>query len=196
MKNKTGFFLMGAGLALIGAALALVACNLFDSARAGNEAGRAAEQLDAVIAGRARETVELPDPDRELPVLTLDGLDYVGVVRIPALELELPVLSEWNEETAKTAPCRYSGTAYKSGFVLAGHNYRTHFGRIDNLCAGDMVLFTDADGGEFAYEVAGLETLDAAAVEQMTDPGWDLTLFTCTLDGRSRITVRCVRRES
>jgi len=39
--------------------------------------------------------------------------------------------------------------------------------------------------------VAAREVLLPTAVEEMTAGEWDLTLFTCTLGGRSRVTVRC-----
>ena len=33
------------------------------------------------------------------------------------------------------------------------------------------------------------------SVQEMTDGDWDLTLFTCTVGGKSRVTVRCVLAE-
>ena len=36
---------------------------------------------------------------------------------------------------------------------------------------------------------------DGTAVEEMEAGEWDLTLFTCTPDSRSRVTVRCVRTQ-
>ena len=38
-------------------------------------------------------------------------------------------------------------------------------------------------------------TLPETAVEEMRAGEWDLTLFTCTYDGRARVTVRCIRTE-
>ena len=37
-----------------------------------------------------------------------------------------------------------------------------------------------------------LETLSPFAIEEMTGGNWDLTLFTCTVGGQYRVTVRCV----
>ena len=75
--------------------------------------------------------------------------------------------------------------------MIAAHNYSSHFGRLKNLSQGDEVTFTDVDGNVFSYVVAALETLSPYAVEEMTSGGWDLTLFTCTIGGKSRVTVRC-----
>ena len=56
---------------------------------------------------------------------------------------------------------------------------------------GDRVVFTDVDGSGFAYDVVEVQTLAPTAVEEMLDEAWDLTLFTCTLGGATRIAVRC-----
>lgn len=44
--------------------------------------------------------------DPEMPVVMLDGYEYVGYVEIPALELKLPVMSDWDYNRLTLAPCR------------------------------------------------------------------------------------------
>ena len=80
---------------------------------------------------------------------------------------------------------------YLNNLILCGHNYRSHFGSLKNLQEGDIVIFTDMDGNEFVYEITLLETLSSSDVEGMENGDWDLTLFTCTIGGSYRITVRC-----
>lgn len=205
MRHK-GNALVLAGLALIAAALVLTLWNLCDGLRAENAAAQAAAQLvsalpsdaDAPLPG-AEEELILPDylldPTREMPVETVDGVDYIGVLRIPALALELPVISGWSNALLRLAPCRYSGSAYSGELVICAHNYRAHFGSLGRLGVGDEVYFTDMDGNEFRYEVASLETLQPTAIEEMTASGWALTLFTCTLGGQTRLAVRCAAVE-
>jgi sortase A len=41
------------------------------------------------------------------------------------------------------------------------------------------------------YEVLLLETLPGYATEEMIASGFDLSLYTCTPGGASRVTVRC-----
>ena len=91
----------------------------------------------------------------------------------------------------RIAPCRYYGSTKTGDLVIAAHNYSRHFGNIRNLSAGDEVYFTDMDGEITAYEVAEVDTLNPTDVEEMTDSGYALTLFTCTYGGQSRVTVRC-----
>ncbi len=46
---------------------------------------------------------------------------------------------------------------------------------------------------DYTYTVAKVETLDPSDPDAMVDPDYDLTLFTCTVGGASRVTVRCLR---
>ena len=43
------------------------------------------------------------------------------------------------------------------------------------------------------YEVLEIEILNSDDITYMIDNDFDLTLYTCTSDGKSRITVRCNR---
>ena len=126
-----------------------------------------------------------------METMEVNGNDYIGFVSIPALGLELPVLAEWDYELLQLAPCLYAGTIFTNDMVLMGHNYQSHFGRIDELEIGDEVIFTDVAGGLQRYEVAAKDVLAPAAVEEMTAGAYDLTLFTCTYGGADRVTVRC-----
>ena len=61
---------------------------------------------------------------------------------------------------------------------------------------GDKVIFTDMDGVVTHYQVVALDILQPTAVEEMTAGAYDLTLFTCTYDSGSRLTVRCEQTEA
>ena len=103
----------------------------------------------------------------------------------------MPVLTDWSYAKLKKAPCLYYGSYYEKDFVIAAHNYKSHFGRLSTLKKGDVVIFTNVDGVARYYEVALLETLPKNATEEMITSGFDLSLYTCTLGGGSRVTVRC-----
>ena len=204
------------GLLLVAAALFLAAYNLYDEARAKRSATEIMASLEADIPGvlspepfeiteetntaALLEEVEIPDyllnPDMEMPVENIDGIDYIGVLRIPTLELELPIISEWSYQKLKIAPCRYSGSAYQDDLIIAAHNYNSHFGNLKNLREGDTATFTDMDGNVFTYEMVELEILQPTDIEGMESGEWDLTLFTCTIGGSSRVTARFERVEN
>ena len=133
----------------------------------------------------------ISDPTMEMPTVEVDGNFYIGILEIHALELSLPVISEWNDTRLKQAPCRYKGSVYLDNLIIAGHNYKKHFGGLKNLQIGDTITFTDMDEHCFSYTVTALEELDGTAIEAMESGDWDLTLFTCTIGGKKRVTVRC-----
>ena len=126
-----------------------------------------------------------------MPAAQVDGYDCIGVLSIPVLNLELPVLSDWSYAKLKVAPCHYFGSCYEENFVIAAHNYPSHFGKLSELQPKDLILFTDISGSVYGYEVVLLETLPANATEEMITSGFDLSLYTCTPGGASRVTVRC-----
>ena len=194
--------MLGAGLLLIAAALALAAYNVIDAQRAARSAAQALEALSQTTAVSAAEPEEasaddapayLADPEMPMPTVSFDGNDYIGRVDIPSLGLSLPVISEWSYPRLKIAPCRYTGSAYLDNLIIAAHNYSSHFGNLNRLNNGDTVTFTDVDGNQFTYAVSLIEDLPGTAIEEMQAGEGDLTLFTCTLGGRSRVTVRCER---
>ena len=200
MARRRYKILIGVGLLLIAAALALVAYNIADAQRAAKSAAQALEALEqASPAVSAAEPDAVPayvaDPDMEMPTVTVEGNDYIGQMDIDALGLSLPVISEWSYPALKVAPCRYTGSAYQDNLIIAAHNYSSHFGRLSQLSAGDAVRFTDVDGNVFTYTVSQIEDLPGTAIEEMQAGDWDLTLFTCTLGGRTRVTVRCTRAD-
>lgn len=134
----------------------------------------------------------------EMETVEIDGNVYIGYISVPALSVELPVLSEWSYPNLKISPCRYVGNLYENDLIICAHNYNTHFGRINELHTDDEILFTDVSGKEYHYSVINIEQLPGTAVEDMKfgdADDWDLTLFTCTLSGQSRMTVRAVRSE-
>ena len=204
-KNWIGKIFTITGLLLFAAALALSVYNLWDGYRAEQSREKLLEEYrdkNQNISGEGEQAEEsdgqIPDyqlnPEMEMPEITLEDLDgaaCIGVLEIPEIDLKLPVLSEWSYPLLKKAPCRYSGSAYLDNLVIAAHNYRTHFGKLKELETGDEVIFTDAAGNRFEYKVAVVEALTPQSVEDMTSGEWALSLFTCTLDGKNRVTVRC-----
>lgn len=209
---KCGNWMTICGLLLIAVALILTAFNLQRNETAKRVTQAAATQILTEITLRQTqgalsaeekaalsETVQPEEPayrnnpQIEMPVVTIDGEDYIGLLSLPTLDLQLPVISQWNDSRLRTAPCRFFGSVYQDNLVIAAHNYAAHFGKLSQLHPGDDLQFTDTDGNVFSFEVVELETLRPTQVEDMTQSGYDLTLFTCTVGGQSRIAVRCRR---
>ena len=85
---------------------------------------------------------------------------------------------------------RYGYTRFK---MSKFEEYELYVRNKGFLVSGNIISFTDTDGIQYRYRVEYSETIEGRDVEQMFSGGsseWDLTLFTCTLSGRSRVTVR------
>ena len=207
MKTNRGTIWINAGLLLIAAALFLSAYNERESHEARDSARQVIAQLcDALPTEAGEEETEpepepttvpesLPDVEREMPVQTINGRDYIGVLSIPSLGLELPVISQWDYPSLKIAPCRYSGSLYQNNLIICAHNYASHFGKLKTLQPGDIVLFTDMDEHVVTFQMVERETLNPMDEEGMKAGDWDLTLFTCTIGGQTRVTIRLERVE-
>ena len=214
--SKQGKICTAIGVLLLAAALLLTAYNLWSDAMASVRVRIVLERLVPDMEENARDTrpsvysggssaddaadeVYVPDyvlnPEMDMPEEQIDGQTYIGVLEIQALSLSLPVISAWSYPNLKIAPCRYAGSVYLDNMVIAAHNYQSHFGKLETLSQNDEVSFTDMDGNVFAYKVAEIETLSPYAIEEMTAGDWDLTLFTCTVGGQSRMAVRCERMQ-
>lgn len=191
MSKRIGNILIALGALCVAAALALLLHNDAEARAAAAASDAVLPVLAEAVAERAEETPEAEETPAEEPVVELDGVRYIGYLSIPALALELPVRAEWSYPALQESPCRYAGTAAEGGLCIAAHNFRRHFGAIGALEAGDAVIFTDAAGETHTYAVAEVTTLRPTAVDEMRDSAWDLTLFTCTPGGASRIAVRC-----
>ena len=210
-RKAIGTVLITLGVVLVAAALIFTGITVWNEERSGENARQALEQLrqelpQATPSTPQRPEVTLPvtplpeDPAQEeslkaMPEVIIDGVPYVGYLSIPALNLELPVIGESNEENLEIAPCRFYGTAYQKNFVIGGHRYRRHFRKLSTLGYGEKISFTDMDGNVFTYEVTETEILQPYQAEYLCSGDWDLSLYTCTPGGLTRVVMRCLLAE-
>ena len=197
MPKKLGIAIVTVGAVLITSALLLLLYNRYQDAQAGTFVIKGCMAIAAALLAKVQAALDVHrgDLDPELPVVELDGYEYVGYVEIPALEVELPVLADWDYDRLKIAPCRQFGSSRTDDLVIAAHNYQTHFGRLKELKEGDTVRFTDMEGIVNTYAVSKCVTLQPTEVDAVQNSGYDLVLYTCTLGGRTRVTVFCDRVE-
>lgn len=204
-KGKRIAFILS-GMVLMIAAAGLTAYNLNEDANATESASYILEKfsdereklvesteepsLPTGITGEIIEETTI-SPDTPMPTISIDGVNYIGTLTIPALGIELPVAENWDYTQMKISPCRYEGSVYKNDLIICAHNYSTHFRNIKDLQNGDDVIFVDAVGNNFNYQVELVETLQPTAIEEMISSQYDLSLFTCNYAGNARVTVRC-----
>lgn len=178
---------MALGAVLVVIALSLLFWNRYED----RKAGQSAQLILSKITAQSESDGSKDNSD--VKSTEIDGYEYIGYITIPDLNLELPVMSDWDYTRMKLSPCRYSGSAQTNDLVIAAHNYTRHFGRLSKLSEDDTVFFTDINGNRYSYSVKAVEVLAPTAIEEMTSGEFDLTLFTCTYSGQSRLAVRCNR---
>ena len=187
MPKKSGVILISLGAVLILAALLLFLYNRSEDRRAGQEAESLLEDARSAMAADTD-----PEPQEE-PAEEIT-YDYAGVIAIPDLSLELPVIDQWSYARLKVAPCRQSGAAADGDLVIAAHNYKSHFGYLDRLEPGASVIFTDMEGTVYRYAVEEIRQLapeDAEDVSSVFSSEYPLVLYTCTPGGKARVAVFC-----
>lgn len=108
--------------------------------------------------------------------------ETVGILNIPRLEADLPIIEGTHEDELKQGVGHYAGTAYplqQDQIVLSGHR-DTVFQRMGELEIGD-ILNVELEYGEFAYEIVDTKIVDAddRTIIVPTSPDEVLTVTTC-----------------
>ena len=126
-----------------------------------------------------------------------DAMSYgtIGVLIIPRINVKLPVISTCSDALLAISVCRYKREMNPgpTRMVIAGHNYKTHFGRVPGLVPGDDVYFQDNNGVQYHYKVTELTEIDGSDHDGLESGEWNLTLLTCNRDRTRRILARCVQ---
>lgn len=185
------------GTVLIAAAAVLLLYNRYEDENAGRVAKILVPEIK-IAADKANASDEATSDEArsaEMTTVEIDGYDYIGYLSIPGLKLELPVLSEWDYSRLKIAPCRQFGSIGTDDLVIAGHNYSNQFGLLSAIKTGDAVAFTVLNGSTVSYCVMDIRTIQPTEVDIVEHSGFDLTLYTCTYGGKTRIVVFCNRSE-
>lgn len=204
-----GFIIAGAVLIIIASALVLY--NEVDNYRCEKAANEVLTDVsdymdfetainNALDENKDNQTTVIP-PESLLPeeyiekTFMIQDVEYIGVVNIPALDITLPVTSDWDMKKMKSAACRYSGGKGNDDLIICAHNLKAFFSGIKSLAMDDIIIFVDGAGTAYSYKVIQIDTISAYDTEKMLSGSdeWDITLFTCTYGGSDRYAVRAVK---
>ena len=191
--NKGKLFII-VGVLLILISLTMTFYNKYEDLNAGKQAKAALDvfKSEVIVQNHIVESLTTEEV-REMKTVNINGDEFIGTITIPVLNLELSVMSEYSYSRLKKAPCRYYGNLFTNDLIICAHAYETFFANLIKLNQNDLIVFTDVDGNNYAYEVLEIEILKPTDVDKMVNNEFDLTLYTCTSDNMNRVTVRCNR---
>lgn len=164
--------LLGACL-LVGAVAMLVLWrwNIHDSVERAQDY---ANTLQAIIP-QPQNAVPEGRRDNTMSVLSVDGVDFVGLIELPRYGSVLPVCADWGK-TSKY-PCRFSGSIYNGTMQIGATTQKGQYDFYRELSVGDTVQYTDVEGNRYTFIITSLryaKHADQAALQQKEAA---LTLF-------------------
>ena len=191
--NKGKAFI-GIGVLLILVSLVITGFNKYEDLNAGKQAQAVLDVFKNEVVTQNHVVDNLITNEvKEMKTININGDEFIGTIKIPSINLELPVMSEYTYNKLKKAPCRYYGNLFTNDLIICAHAYETFFANLVYLKQNDLIIFTDVDGNNYVYEVLEIEVLKSTDVDKMINSDFDLTLYTCTYDNTGRVTVRCNR---
>ena len=120
MNKKISAVVTLVGLILIMCAMAV----LFHNKKEDNLAQKSSNTVLSSLKEKIEESnLKISDVEKDL---NKDLNQYDGYIKIPKLNLELPVMKKPTQANLKKSPCIYSGTAKDSNLIIAAHNYSAH----------------------------------------------------------------------
>ena len=132
--------------------------------------------------------------------VTMNGYNVIGVVKIPKINLEYPILDidTYNPDETKE-PMKISIVKYWGGKVneygnlsIAGHNNYdgTMFGKTNKLSIGDVIELIDLNNNTIQYQIYNkfiTDPNDVTILQTKDKSIREVTLITCTDGNKSRL---------
>lgn len=155
---------------------------------------KAAQEVIQSITTKVEES-----PDE--PVVLIDeqikGNKVVGIIRIPKINIEYPILETTTVDTLNISITKFWGNEINEigNVTLAGHNNLngTMFGKVKKLKNGDIIELTDIQNNTVEYEIFKMYIIDPndiSCILPVEEGTREVTLITCTATGEQRLIVK------
>lgn len=126
----------------------------------------------------------------------------IGLIEIPKININYPILSYINDELLKIAPCRFFGPLPNEvgNMCIAAHNYNNYkfFSKLKNLKIQDSIFIYDLSGKKIEYKVYDLyetDYSDLSCTNQDTNGQKQVTLITCNNIKNKRTIIKAKERD-
>lgn len=136
--------------------------------------------------------------NQEQPIeLQMQGHKVIGIIKIPAIDLEYPIIDKTTKETMRISISKFSGGEINEigNVALAGHNNYsgTMFGKNKNLKIKDKIYLTDLTRRTIEYEIYNIfvtDPNDTSILETEDKAKRELTLITCKNGRLERLIIK------
>ena len=127
--------------------------------------------------------------DNTMPVLSVKGTDFVGIIEMPQYESILPICANWGKTSMY--PCRFYGSIYDGTLQIGATSQQGQYVFYREISVGDNVFFTDMEGNRYALEITDLRYEKHADQTTLQREDAVLTLFIKNLYASEYLIVYC-----
>ena len=176
--KKNGFtiqkFCILVGVSLLVGAVVILALWRWNINNAEERAQYYANTLRALIP-EPQNAVPEERRDNTMSVLSVDEIDFVGLVELPRYEPTLPVCADWGK-TSKY-PCRFTGSIYDGTMQIGATTQKGQYDFYRELSVGDTVSYIDVEGNRYTFTITSLRYAKHANQAALQQNDAALTLF-------------------
>ena len=127
--------------------------------------------------------------DNTMPVLSLEGANFVGILEMPRYGSVLPVCADWGK--LSRYPCCFSGSIYDGTMQIGATSQQGQYDFYRLISVGDAIFFTDMEGNRYAYTVTDLHYAKHADQAALRREDAALTLFVKNVYAFEYIVIFC-----
>ena len=127
----------------------------------------------------------------------IEGHKVIGIIKIPKINLEYPILETTTKETLDLSITKFWGNKINEigNVTLAGHNNLNGimFGKTKNLEVGDIIELTDIQNDTIKYKVFKkyvIDPNDISVILPEEEGVREVTLITCTNGNKNRLIIK------
>lgn len=126
----------------------------------------------------------IPDPQNAVPeerrdntmsVLSVDGIDFVGIIELPRYGSVLPICADWGK--TYQYPCLFSGSIYDGTMQIGATTQKGQYDFYRELSVGDTVSYIDVEGNRYTFTITSLCYEKHAVQSTLNQKEAALTLF-------------------
>lgn len=183
MRRIVGMLLLLAGMGIVTFAVIQYVEHQANLKEAMAEANELIRQSNTIDASNERRADPISYRDHVIDKSKFDPKpnDVIGMLQIPKLEAELPIIEGTDEEMLERGVGHYSGTAFpmdNEQILLSGHR-DTVFRDFDKLSVGDHFI-VKLPYGTFEYEIRSTDIVDKDDTSVIRSMGTEaLVVSTC-----------------